>query len=72
MGCLERIFGSSSQQLYAFYSKTASAMTDATIALNRSFAESYDGSKDIMAAEKSAMNSARIVFGDKFADPESL
>jgi len=57
---------------YTFYNKTASMMTDATIALNRSLTESYGGSKDIMAAEKNAMASARIVFEDKFADPESL
>jgi hypothetical protein len=57
---------------YALYNKTASAMTDATIALNRSLTESYGGSKDIMAAEKNAIASARIVFEDKFADPESL
>jgi hypothetical protein len=57
---------------YTFYNKTASMMTDATIALNRSLTESYGGPKDIMAAEKNAMASARIVFEDKFADPESL
>lgn len=57
---------------YSFYSKLATAIADASLALNRAFGEDYTVSNDRISAEKKGMASARDIFENRFTDPEFL
>lgn len=57
---------------YTFYNHLQNAMIDATTAFNRAFLLGYAASSNIMTAEKKGMASARMVFENKFANPEFL